>query len=408
MKRATSFRFLWFGQMVANLADVLYVVVLIAMVYQATGSTMLTALIPMVTMGAQLIGGLVAPLVLDRFRLSRLLVSTQVGKALLFALLTLFLDRLLSGGWLPLLYVLMALFSILDAAANPARNAIVPRLVEKAELVKVNGWLASTDQTVNLAGWALGGVVFVALGGTESMWVCFALHAVAALLMFGVREPVRTAEASEEHIVKSSGISSMKEGWVVLWRTPLLRTILIMDVIEVMSGGVWVGAVMMVFVQEALGEGEQWFGFLNAGYMGGMLLGGLLVSLWAKQVERRFAPLLVLSSAVFAALNLLFAYTSIAWLAVLLCLLMGPPNQMKEVIQQTLIQRTVEERLLPKVFSAKMTVFYTGYTLSVLVMSLLTDWIGVRSVYALAGAIVALVPLLAWSRWKVLRQASVL
>ncbi|ARU61242.1 hypothetical protein CBW65_09735 [Tumebacillus avium] len=406
MSRTASFRFLWIGQTAANLGDVLYVVVIIALIYGATGSAMLTALVPIVTMSTQLIGGFTAPLLIDRFRLDVLLWSTQLGKTLLYVLLVVNLDLFLHEGWLPLLYVLMALFSWLDSAANPARNAMVPRLVDTERLVKVNGMLASTDQTVQLAGWALGGVLFVAAGGTLSLWLCFGLHALAALLMFGVRDPLQ-AEHEDAEEPKKSGLESVKEGWVTVWRSPLLRLVIVMDALEVLAEGVWIGAVVMVFVQEALGQGAQWFGFLNAGYMAGMLLGGMLVTAFSKWVEARMGVLLIAGSVIYALLNVGFALNSTAWLALGICLLMGLPHQLKGVVQQTLFQTQVEARLLPKVFSVKLTVFYTGFALSSLMMSLLTDAVGVRFVYLLAAGLVGVAALVAVSQWKVLKKASV-
>ncbi|ASS76686.1 hypothetical protein CIG75_18060 [Tumebacillus algifaecis] len=406
MSRLTSFRCLWIGQTAANLADTLYIVLLIALTYQATQSAILTALIPIVTMSAQLIGGLLTPLVIDRFRLTTLLWSSQLGKTLLFTTLLLFLHALFDAGWLSVVLGLMAVFSLLDAVATPTRNGIVPRLVEKSELVKVNGWLASTDRTVQLAGWAMGGMLYAAVGATFSLWLCLGLHVLATLLMFGVRDP-EAAEATTAEQQKRSGFQSVKEGWVTVWRLPLLRLVILMDVLEVLAEGVWIGAVMIVFVQQALGQDETWFGLLNAGYMAGMLLGGMLVSTFSKWVETRMGLLLLLGSVVYALLNAAFAVNSIAWLAVLLCLLMGLPHQLKAVIQQTLFQSQVSGRLLPKVFSVKMTVFNTGFALSALLMSLLTDVVGVRFVYLLAALLIGLATLLAWSKWKLLKQASV-
>ncbi|MDV2683025.1 hypothetical protein RYX56_01410 [Alkalihalophilus lindianensis] len=45
MKHSSSFRFLWLGQSFANLGDVLYIVALITLIYQLTGSATYMALI---------------------------------------------------------------------------------------------------------------------------------------------------------------------------------------------------------------------------------------------------------------------------------------------------------------------------------------------------------------------------
>ena len=46
--------------------------------------------------------------------------------------------------------------SLLDGWAAPASHAMLPRLVDAAELTKANSFVAIVDQLIQLGGWAVG------------------------------------------------------------------------------------------------------------------------------------------------------------------------------------------------------------------------------------------------------------
>lgn len=56
-----SFRYLWTGQALANCGDLFYVVGLMAIVHEITGSAMYMAMIPFVTTLARFISGALRP-----------------------------------------------------------------------------------------------------------------------------------------------------------------------------------------------------------------------------------------------------------------------------------------------------------------------------------------------------------
>ncbi len=60
---------------------------------------------------------------------------------------------------------------------------MLPRWVPKNELVKVNSFYSVNYKTVNLGGWALGGVHIVLLNDQNIMLVVVAFYLLATLLM---------------------------------------------------------------------------------------------------------------------------------------------------------------------------------------------------------------------------------
>jgi MFS family permease len=390
-----SFRFLWVGQSFASLADVLYVVALITLLYQTTGSATYTSMIAFLRLISNLVAGFLAPLVLERFALRSLLVYVQSTQALIMLVLVCLIQVSHSFNP-PVVLIFVILISFLEAWIMPAKNALVPRLVSEDRLVQANGLLATVDQGVRLAGWALGAAVFVWIGGKPLLWVTFALFALAALAMSGIRvKPEVRTEPSES---QSTG-EKLREGWLILWRTPVLRVISSLEVLEGLAGGIFAGSVMLVYVKELLDRGEDWWGFINASFLVGTLLGGLGGIVLSRLVDRWLGHTILLGSDVFCALTFSFAWIPIPLAALILNFLMGPAFQLRDIAQRTLFQRWIAPQLLPQVFSAKGTLGFATFGISVVLMAGLTDLFGVQSALTVSATIFAACAIIAiWNK----------
>lgn len=149
-----SFRFLWFGQMLANLGDILYIVCLIKIIFDATGSVTYMSLVPFFNTTSALFSGLLAPLIISKYKLRAVLVYSQSGKTLLLFVLCLYLNDL-TDNLLYFIYLLISVISFLDGWASPARNALIPSLVDERNLMKTNSLLSISDQIVQLIAWPI-------------------------------------------------------------------------------------------------------------------------------------------------------------------------------------------------------------------------------------------------------------
>jgi MFS family permease len=390
-----SFRFLWVGQSFASLGDVLYVVALITILYEATGSATYTAMVAFLRCLSNLISGLVAPLVLDLFPLRTLLVFAQFGQAALLLALVVFMVA--SPSLYPVVILgFVVLISWLEAWILPAKNAILPRIISEPQLLKANGLLATVDQAVRLGGWSLGAAVFVWIGGVPVMWITFALFALSALAMAGIRVAQSSPAPQREPL---SNWQKLQEGWVVLWRVPVLRVISALEILEGLAGGIFAGGVMLVYVKNILHRGEEWWGFINASFLIGTLVGGLCGIILSRLVNRWLGHTIMLGSLIFCALTFSFAWIHIPLAALILNFLMGPAFQLRDIAQRTLCQKWIEPHLLPQVFSAKGTLAFATFGISALLMASLTDLLGVQ--YALtvsAGLYAACTVIAIWNK----------
>lgn len=191
-----SFYYLWGTQSAANAADVLYIMALTVLVLDHTGSLISATLVPLFRSLSQMLSGLLAPLLIERFRLSSLLLLSQSGQFLLFAAMAVYLGMQGSSASLPIVFVLIFAMSFLDGWTVPARNALVPRLTASREgLLRANGLMSVSDQIVQFAGWGLSGLIIVWIGTTYTLLLTAVIYALAALLTLQVKEPLTAKPA---------------------------------------------------------------------------------------------------------------------------------------------------------------------------------------------------------------------
>ncbi|MFY0546018.1 MFS transporter [Brevibacillus sp. H7] len=385
--RKNGFAYLWSGQTLANLGDVLYIVGMISAVYAATRSAAYTSIVPLVFVAAQTVSSFLAPLILDRIRLTLLLIVSQAGKTVILLILTWFVASVPSSQTVPYVFAFVAALAFLDGWANPARNALVPRLVAESELVKANGWLATTDQCVQFGGWAAGGLLVTLLGSVNVLWGSFALYLGAVVAMLGIPRVERLRQPfSDGH--------TLLEGWKAIWEKPFLRRLLFMEVIEGLAGAVWMAAILLPYVENVLQKGEEWWGYINASYMLGAILGGMLVLTYAREIQAYLSRSIFVGTMGAALVTFSFGWGNDPFLALLLSAVLGPFSQLQQTAKQTALQQGIDETVLPKAFSAKGTLDSVVFGVSVLAVGALADQFDIRLVYWLAAALIGFSALL--------------
>ncbi|SDS63653.1 Major Facilitator Superfamily protein [Paenibacillaceae bacterium GAS479] len=424
------FRVMWAGQSISNLGDTLYLLAIVTMVYQLTGSAMFASLVPLARVVGQLICGVAAPLVMDRFQLTLLIKLSQLLQVVLFAFLIVVCRDMVESD-IPTVLVLIAMLSFTDGITTPVRNALIPQYVGRGELLRANGLMSTTDQIVMMSGWAAGGVIVAWLGASTVMLGTLGIYAVALLLTLQLREPatpkaaIAAAEQAEDDIQRDDEISllpggeqhirkekgsaweSVKEGWQNIWRNPVLRLLIIIDAIEGTVGAAWIGAMLLVYATEQLGSGTEWYGFINGGYFAGCIVGGLLVVTFTRRLSRFPALSILVGAGIMGLLTLAFAWITAPALALLIVILMGPPQQLREVTRRTVFQKACPPEQLPKVMSAENTLVYSLFGLSVVLLSWMADRWGVEIVYTMTGVFYLITALLVGINRKKIQAAAV-
>ncbi|MGG2015209.1 MFS transporter [Bacillus sp. S10(2024)] len=184
----------------------------------------------------------------------------------------------------------------------------------------------------------------------------------------------------------------------------MLRMVTLMDMIEGIAGSIWVGAITLVYVKEALHQSVQWWGYINSSYYIGTILGGIFTLWLAKKIQKHLILSMAIGSALFSILTLLYGLSSIPILSLILCLGMGPAYQLRDVAQQTALQTNVDSALLPKVYASRSIILSTITSFSISLVGLIADVIGIRWVYILGASLIAFSAMLSFTIIKIQKR----
>lgn len=372
----------WAVKTLLSLINVIYIMVITTFIYGHTGSILYAAMFPLIQIIARIIAGFTLPLLVNRFPFSRLLISISIAKTFIMTCIAISLNHLISQ--LPLLLIGVIILSFLDGWESPLLNTLTPRMVQGEDLVKANSLLSYSNQTVTIVGYAMTGFAVMNWGASQTFWAATSLSWAVLIFLITLGSLTSGVEQSQEPDVSRH---VWREGWSMLWKNPSLRLITFMDIAQALAGSIWIGAVTLAFAKEVLGRGEGWWGLMNSSYAAGTMLGGILALALAKWIQKHPIASMTMGSLLFSLLTFAYGLNSLPWLALVLCILMGPVHQIRDAAQQTALQSSVSFKSLTKVNATRGVLISTVMSVSIIMFGLVADQLGVRWVYFIGGAL---------------------
>ncbi|MGG4264514.1 MFS transporter [Peribacillus simplex] len=374
------FYYLWVSISFGKLALSLYTMTITLTIYSITHSATLASVVMLVHVIGKLLSSFVFPLVTERTPLKKILSMSLLTQLLIIALilgvLTMEFNQVVQ---LTFIYSLIGLAGFIDGFTSPSRMSLIPELVEDTKIGKANSLISTTDQTFALFGWSVGTIALNYYGSNLVLIVSL------TLLTISFFSSLRLKATKVKEAKKRPKWEIIKAGWFILFsKKNHMRTITTMDILEGIASGIWIGGITLVFVNEVLKKGEQWWGFINTGYYAGSILGGILITLFSIKLQRNLIKAIITGSFLVSILVLLYAINNTAWVALVLVILMGPFYQLRDISQQTYIQKVTLDDTLSKLYAAKDNLYYLIFALSVFITGLISDYMGVVYVYYLA------------------------
>lgn len=221
-------------------------------------------------------------------------------------------------------------------------------------------------------------------GASQTFWAVTSLSWAVLIFTIAMGSLTRNVEQPQKSAVSRN---VLREGWSILWKNPSLRLITLMDIAQALAGSIWIGAVTLAFAKEALGRGEGWWGLMNSSYAAGTMLGGILALALAKRIQKHLIASMTMGSLLLSLMTIVYGLNSLPWLALALCILMGPVYQIRDMAQQTALQRSVPAESLSQVYAAHGVLISTVMSVSIVIFGLVVDLLDVRWVYLIGGAL---------------------
>jgi MFS family permease len=401
MRRNRGFLLLWLVNIASTLAMELFSVTILVTVYEQTASTVQAAGTMVARTLAGFLLGPVAGVLVDRLPRKYVLVTMDLLRLGLVGV-SIWLIR--GGGDVPIvgIYLVVAGLSAAGVFHRPARLALIPSLVASEQLVRANSAILASNQIMMAISYTAGGwlILAVPLGPiTLGVGLLFLLAILAAVLIV-----VPGRQVDEPPGDGDSFARALVSGWSYVRRHPIARPLTIMETMEHVPHAIWNGALMLAFTTKALqGDAADW-GYQVTGFFAGMIAGSLAAMAMGTWLRRCPGWIIVADACAAGLLTLAYAGSQTVWMAVVWSFLFGPSLAMRDVAQDSLLQSTVEESQLGRVYATRDMLASLVYMSAGLFFAWLSDQVPVRLVYVSGGILYVLTGLYALSN-RALRQS---
>jgi MFS family permease len=323
--RHPPFAFLWSSRVLANVGSQMLAVAVGWQLYALTGSALDLGLVGLAEFVPIVALTLVVGQVADRYDRRLIAVACQVVKAV--ATVVLALGTL--GGWQSKtsILALVALVGAARAFENPTMTAMVPEVVPRSGVARAMAWVVSANQTAQILGPAVGGLLF-ALGPATTYWAAGALFVLAGSCAAAIRRQ-RAARARSPVT-----LDTVFSGVAFIVNRPVLLGTMSLDLFAVLLGGAT--ALLPIYARDILGVGPTGLGLLRSGPAAGALLMSMFLARYP--LERGIGRTLFRAVIVFGAATVVFGLSTNFALSLLALSVLGAADVVSVVIRVSLVQ----------------------------------------------------------------------
>jgi MFS family permease len=363
---------LWIGQGVSFLGDASSMVALVVLVVQITGSASAVA----GALVARLLPTIASPLagvLADRLDRRVVLVASDLARAVLAVGLIFVRD-------LMILYVLVFLMGLARTIFNPTIRAAFPSVVGGGDLTRANALISGTFSVSETVGPVLGGLLVASVGVNAAFALDSATYLVSAAFLF--RVPLSRPQRDEAN----DFTRELKDGFAYLAGARKPLAIVVGAFLTMLTINTTIPAEVFL-AKETFGAGDAGYGLLVGLWGGGMVLGSALMVVFGGRIN---LSLFYVLSIFVSALALAATGLSPTFVVALGALtIAGIANGIDDVTANTILQETVPDTLLGRVFAVRFFGFSAGDVLAYAVGGAIVDLSGPRYTYLLAGAATA-------------------
>jgi len=371
-----GFLLLWLGQLTSQLADRIFVYVLMIVVYELTHSNLGVSL-PLLAFGIPSV--LVAPwagVFVDKLDRKWIMVVSDVLRGLLILLIIPLIFR--SVG---LIFLISLLIYTAAQFFAPAETSSIPELVEKTNLIVANSLFMITWMASSVLGLGLGAPIvnLLAEQGTFVAAAVLYFASGAAILLV----PLKTQKPAPQR--KSHVLKDIMIGFEFIRR----KTVVSVALFKLFVGASAIATLSLLAISyssKVLMIGEKNFGYLIIVVGVGMFVG--MATLERIRHYLKMGTIVIISFLFSGAALLLLSTTSDLRLAILLIGILGVGNIYITSTLQTILQSKIPRQIRGRVFGVQNMLINSAFTFPVVLFGFFADIWGILTAIAILGWVV--------------------
>jgi len=392
-----GFRWLLASSWLSNLGDGIALAAGPLLVASLTRNPFFVALAATVQWVPPLLFGLLAGALTDRLDRRLIVISVDLGRAAVLAVLTL----AITTDQVSIAVVLLALFVLATAEvfADNSAQTLLPMLVARDDLAIANSRLQTGFITVNqLAGPPLGAVLFTA-GAAWAFGAQAIVVALGAVLMTRVAVPPHRVESER----RTHLWHDIAEGFGWVRHHAAVRTlVLTIFTFNITFGAAW--SVLVLYATRRLGLGEIGFGLVTTVSAVGGLVGTVSYGWITRRVS--LGNLMRIGLVVETLTHLALALTTSPWVAMPVFFVFGAHAFIWGTTSVTVRQRAVPQALQGRVGSVNLVGVFGGLVIGSGIGGLLAQHFGLAAPFWFAFGGSAVFVVLIWRQLRHIAHAD--
>ena len=384
-KTFRNYLFFWAGQIASIFGSGIVFFVLVWYITDTTqdpiaiSTAVFTYFIPMIIISP------IAGIISDRYDRRKLILLVDSLQAFSTFILILFFILNLMQFWILLIFV--AIRSICQAFHAPTANAIIPTMVPKDKLSRINGINFLFTSFVNVIGPVVGGFLLLFFTVQEALWIDVITFLIALIPLLLIKIP-RVKELPEKH-ERDSFYTSFKEGVNVIHGiSGLLSMMIAFMILNFLAQPQ--GTLMAYFIKVDHGGTVLTFSLVSMAFNIGMFIGGITTSVkknWKHKMRMIYVAYIIMSIG-----NILLATTPTGNIPLLMiyATIIGVTGPIINSLYFTIIHLKVPHDKVGRVLSIDTTLSFVAMPLGILLAGPLTNAIGTPILF-LISALLAII-----------------
>lgn len=346
-------------------------------IYQLTQSTFLASLTTFLNLIAKMISKFFIQRFTQKYTIKQILLINTFAQMIFLLLMLVFMNLKV----LLFIFILTTLISFFNGMFYPLKNTLIKNVFDENEVAKVIAGISSFDQAIMFSGYIIAGwilamtnVVFV----MSFTLVCFIIALINITMI-----PIDKKDLIE---LQHRTTTSVVEGYRLLFSFPVLRQLTFIEFIEALIGTIWIGAIQLAFIQEFLNEDTSWWGYFNAAYFAGTMIGAIVIYKF-KKLSTLNLYTIIICQIVYVITVIIFGTIKIPVISVLLIFIMGLVFQTKDILQETLIISKIPKEYITLLTAFKSTIIEFGYLISIISIGVYAEVVPIQWVYITSGIV---------------------
>lgn len=396
--------FFWTGQLASILGSnivqfgILYWITIESYKLYPSIATIILGISAFLGFGSYIVMSPIAGVFVDRWSRKKIIaISDSLQAGITFVLIYLFMTGL-SNIWLVI--GVLTFRGLVGAFHGPATQAIIPLMVPKKHLTRMNSLSYFANSLIAIVGPPIGALLFFFFAGdlASILWIDVVTFLIAIVPVLFIHIPSVTIKKEQK---QSSFKTEFAEGLVFIRQKKGLLTLLSAFTLS----NLFLTPVMTLlplFTLETIALGNEvtavtYLAILTGLQNLGMLLGSILMSIWGGFKRNVVGVTLGLSIMGIGLLIVALTPAGVFWVPIIGIFIIGFMLPVANVHSQTIWQKVVPPEKLGRVFSVRVAIAQFTAPVGMLLGGTVAAIIGISSVFLICGIIQIFALVAAWT-----------